>query len=69
MFCSVGTYQEVCISGENQCHNSGYTEGNMSHETMVYLECDNCGNSQRFKLRLGGHVWFPNAFKKMQARH
>jgi len=67
VFCSVGRYKEICISGETDCHNSGYQEGNIGNEYMVYLECDNCGNSQRFKLRNGGEVWFPAAYRRWRS--
>src|SRR5262249_21527257 len=63
MFCGVGTYQVVCTSAANNAnwHNAGYKEGNVATSGMVFLECDNCGNSQRFKLRKGGPRWFPDA--------
>ena len=68
VFCGVGQYKEICISGETDCHNSGCKEGNIGGESMVYLECDNCGNCQRFKLKNGGHIWFPEAHKRWQSK-
>ena len=66
VFCGVGTYKSSCISSEG--HNEGYKEGNISQEQMVFLECDNCGNCQRFKLKTGGQVWFPEAHERWQSR-
>lgn len=66
VFCGVGKYTVSCISSES--HNSGYKEGEIGQEQMVFLECDNCGNCQRFKLKTGGQAWFPEAHKKWQSR-
>ena len=40
----------------------GYTEGAKPRKGMVFLECENCGNCQRFKLFTRGKQWFPGAF-------
>jgi serine/threonine protein kinase len=64
VFCGVGQYKEICISGET--HNHGYGEGNIGNEQMVYLECNNCGNCQRFKLKYGGPKWFPDAESRLR---
>ena len=66
IFCGVGQYTEICITADS--HNSGYKEGNVGNEHMVYLECDNCGNCQRFKLKNRGQVWFPDSHEKWQSR-
>jgi serine/threonine protein kinase len=66
VFCGVGTYKPSCISSEG--HNEGYHEGNIGQEQMVFLECDNCGNCQRFKLKTGGDVWFPEAYERWKSR-
>jgi serine/threonine protein kinase len=63
-FCGDGTYRFVCISGDNQAHNRGYKEGNIGDEYMAFYECDSCGNAQRFKLKIGGEDWFPEAMER-----
>lgn len=68
VFCKVGTYKTVCISANG--HNEGYNEGHISGEEMVFLECVNCGNCQRFKLKVG-ELWFPdehNEHKQWRSR-
>ena len=68
VFCRIGLYKQVCVSaGSNaQWHNGGYKEGNMGGEQMVFLECEACGNSQRFKLKYGGAAWFPEAAAELK---
>ena len=66
VFCGVGVYEEVCISSDTLAHNSGYVEGRMTDEYMVFLECPVCGNCQRFKLRRGGERWFPNGAAQLR---
>jgi len=68
VFCGVGRYEEICISGETHAHNSGYKEGNIADEYMVFLECPVCGNCQRFKLKTGGEEWFPEALERLHKR-
>jgi serine/threonine protein kinase len=65
VFCCVGRYQEVCVSRNG--HNEGYKEGMIGNEQMLFLECNNCGNCQRFKLKYGADRWFPETHNKMQA--
>lgn len=68
MFCAEGTYKEICVSGTD-AHNQGYKEGNIGNHQFVYMECDVCGNAQRFKLKYGGQKWFPNDHAKMLERY
>lgn len=68
IFCGVGKYQKVAISGDSEAHNAGYAEGNIGYSHMVFMECDNCGNSQRFKLAIGGEKWFPEAKMELNKR-
>ena len=58
-FCGHGTYVVAATSG-NDSHNEGYgTEGSIGSQYMVFLECNHCGNCQRFKIKYGGAQWFP----------
>ncbi|MDY3557290.1 hypothetical protein R5W24_006478, partial [Gemmata sp. JC717] len=60
VFCRTASYKVICYSRQSgETHNQGYKEGNMGGEYMVFLECPNCGNCQRFKLKYGGERWFP----------
>ncbi len=70
MFCGVGFYKQICLSGgvhSGDAINNGYKEGNIGQEYMVFLECTVCGNCQRFKLKYGGEKWFPEAHRNWQA--
>jgi serine/threonine protein kinase len=73
IFCCEGKYKEICVSGSGRggtsAHNEGYSEGNIGNEFMVYMECDVCGNCQRFKLKYGGEKWFPKAHAKWKERY
>ncbi len=68
VFCGTGQYEEVGISGEMKSRNMGYDEGNTGDEQMVFLECQNCGNCQRFKLKIAGEKWFPQAHSQLATR-
>jgi serine/threonine protein kinase len=66
VFCGVGFYRQVCLTKGS--HNEGYNEGNIGAEEMVFLECNVCGNCQRFKLKYAGEAWFPDAYRSWRAR-
>lgn len=67
VFCGIGVYKPICTSSDQgNAHNNGYKEGNIGRETMVYLECANCGNCQRFKLKHGGDRWFPEIMAELR---
>jgi len=68
VFCGVGQYKLICGSTGSECHNQGYGEGNVGNEQMVFAECDNCGNCQRFKLKYDGKLWFPVIFESEARR-
>ncbi len=59
LFCRDGTYKVIAITQDGTAaHNSGYSgEGNIAGGHFIFLECDNCGNSQRFKFNRGAE-WF-----------
>jgi RNase P subunit RPR2 len=60
VFCGMGTYDRVAVSGTDG-HNRGYSNEGMTHrEAFVFLECPECGNAQRFKLKFGEKKWFPS---------
>jgi len=64
VFCRIGTYALVSPARRVFQSNLGYgQEGNMGNEQFAFLECPNCGNAQRFKLKHNGASWFPNAFQ------
>lgn len=68
IFCQKGVYQERCVSTNFlESQNSGYKDEGNSGGPMVFLECNNCGNCQRFRLSKGGERWFPVANKATRA--
>ncbi len=59
VFCRVGLYEQVLPKPGANAHNLGYSdEGRVSNEHFVFLECQNCGNSQRFKVKYDRTGWF-----------
>lgn len=62
VFCGVGRYVQVSPKKGASTHNLGYfNEGNVAHEHFAFLECQNCGNSQRFKMKYDKEGWFEEA--------
>jgi serine/threonine protein kinase len=55
VFCHEGTYKVIAISQDGTAaHNLGYSgEGNVGGGHFIFVECDKCGNAQRFKFDRG----------------
>lgn len=67
VFCKEGQYEVVGVTGTA---NLGYcSEGSVNKEEFVFLECDNCGNSQRFKIKIGGKRWFNKEYQEWLSKH
>jgi serine/threonine protein kinase len=57
VFCREGNY-EVVAHTKAHAGNLGYgDEGNTNNQYFIFVECNVCGNSQRFKFKLGAD-WF-----------
>jgi hypothetical protein len=61
VFCKSGRYRRVGIEhidGSTQAQQGYGQEGQADGTGFVFLECERCGNSQRFKIKYDQEGWF-----------